>query len=616
VQPIALWERSLDGEEFAWSVAMFVWTGVALDGGAPTYGRYLDMVHPDDRAGLRANHDAVVAGSPGEDVFFRLRRADGATVAGIEASWLRPAVGSAPARLAGAVVPLDLGAGAPGPLRPAWRRVLDSITDGIVVFDRELNYLYVNGRAGELLGRDPADLVGRNYYIEYPEARGTPFARAYEEAVRTGAFIALEELYEPWQRWFENRIYPTDQGILVLFTETTERRRHEAEAAVLAERLQQAQKLEAIGRLAGGVAHDFNNMLTVIEGFGESALSRLGPDHPAHAELREVLAAARRSAELTQQLLAFSRKQTLQPRVVAPDALVKELENMLRRLIGEDIDLRVVLAPDTGRIRVDPGQFTQVLLNLAANARDAMPAGGKLTVETANAFLDEAYVASHPEVKVGDYVWIGVTDTGAGLAPEVQAKIFEPFFSTKVSGQGTGLGLATVYGIVRQSGGHVWLYSEPGVGTTFKVYFPRCDEEVDPRPDPSGEPVAVTRGTRVLVVEDEPALLDWMAQSLSGLGYDVRAAPSPAEALRLVEEGGVRPELVVTDVVMPEMSGVELARRVQKCAPAAQVLFISGYTDNAIVHHGVLDAGTPFLQKPFTKAALVAKIESLLSSSD
>lgn len=614
-ESIALWERPLDGGELAWSAGMFEWAGIAPATGAPSYDAFLGMVYPDDRAALRESHAAVAAGAPGADLVFRLERPDGRLVAGREAAWLRPGERGSRARLAGAVVPLDIGRGAPPPLQPAWRSVVDNITDGIVVFDRELNYLYVNRRAGELLGREPDDLVGRNYWVEYPEARGTPFARAYEEAARAGAYKSFEDLYEPWQRWFENRIYPTDDGILVLFTETTERRKREQEAERLAERLREAQRLEAIGRLAGGVAHDFNNMLTVIQGFGESALGRIPPDHPAHAELEEVLAAARRSAELTQQLLAFSRKQTLQPRVVDPNALISDLEKMLRRLIGEDIDLRVVLAEDVGRVKVDPGQLTQVLMNLAANARDAMPDGGKLTIETANVYLDEEYVRTHPEVVPGDHVVIGVTDTGHGLEPEVQAKLFEPFFTTKGAGQGTGLGLATVYGIVRQSGGHIWVYSEPGVGTTFKIYLPRTDEQADPRAAEES-PVVASQGLRVLLVEDEPALLAWMGQSLKDAGYDVTAAANPTEALRLVEEQGLRPEIVVTDVVMPEMSGVALEQRIRAHAPEAEVLFISGYTDNAIVHHGVLDPGTPFLQKPFTKAALIRKLESLRGAPD
>jgi two-component system, cell cycle sensor histidine kinase and response regulator CckA len=362
--------------------------------------------------------------------------------------------------------------------------------------------------------------------------------------------------------------------------DVTEHLRAEEERTKLEQQFQQAQKVESIGRLAGGVAHDFNNMLSIILGYGEMVFSKLDPNDPLREDIHEILEAGRRSAALTRQLLAFSRKQTLQPEVLDLNQLVRDLEKMLHRLIGEDIQLELALAENIGRVKVDPGQIDQVLMNLVINARDAMPRGGKLLIESCDIELDDTYTKEHPGSKAGKYVMLAVTDTGCGMSREILGQIFEPFFTTKEKDKGTGLGLSTVYGIVKQSDGNIWVYSEPGQGTTVKMYFPNTEaveESAIARPEAAAP---VTGGEHILVVEDEKSLRKF--------------------------------DLVITDVVMPNMSGKELADRLQRNQPDLKILYMSGYTDDVIVHHGVLDPGTPFIQKPFTEQALSVKIRELL----
>ncbi|SHE69627.1 PAS domain S-box-containing protein [Desulfacinum infernum DSM 9756] len=420
------------------------------------------------------------------------------------------------------------------------------------------------------------------------------------ETVYTEADVALVEDVARWMA-------PILQGRLDLMAK--ERERQALEAQFL-----QAQKMEAVGRLAGGVAHDFNNLLTIILGYGEHALERIHPEDPLRRMVEQMLSAAKRSASLTRQLLAFSRKQTLQPVVLDLNDLVKNLDKMLRRLIGEDIDLRLALAENLPTVEVDPGQMEQVILNLAVNARDAMPTGGRLLIETASVHLDEAYAARHAEVTPGDYVQLSVSDTGCGMDAETLSKIFEPFFTTKETGKGTGLGLATVYGIVKQSGGHIWVYSEPGKGSTFKVYLPRAEKERKQEEESQAPLERARGGERVLVVEDEPALRGLAKAVLERYGYRVEVAGSGEEALRLVEEGGFRPDVVVTDVVLPGMSGAQLAEQLGGRLPGLRLLFMSGYTDDSVVRHGILEGHVPFLQKPFSVRDLLEKVRDVLGA--
>jgi PAS domain S-box-containing protein len=383
----------------------------------------------------------------------------------------------------------------------------------------------------------------------------------------------------------------------------------------LMSQLQQSQKIEAIGRLAGGVAHDFNNLLTVICGYAVMVLDDAPADAPFREELTEIKNAGDRAAALTRQLLAFSRKQVLQPVVLDLNQVVQGMDAMLRRLIGEDIDLVTNLDPELGRTMFDPGQIEQIVMNLVVNARDAMPSGGKLTLETANAELDEEYVRTHPGARSGLHVVIAVTDTGTGMGAATMARIFEPFFTTKEHGKGTGLGLSTVYGIVRQSGGNIWVYSEPERGTTFKVYLPRTDApaaaarlafEARARP-----PVAAT----VLVVEDDPAVRALIADVLRRGGYTVLATGDVGEAIELSRTHGGPIHALLTDVVLPGMGGRELAERIVAIRPTTKPVYMSGYTDNAIVHHGVLDPGTAFIEKPITADVLLAKLREFLADS-
>jgi PAS domain S-box-containing protein len=388
------------------------------------------------------------------------------------------------------------------------------------------------------------------------------------------------------------------------WADITERKR-------LEDQLRQVQKMEAIGTLAGGVAHDFNNMLTIINGYSELLSSRLRPDDPLRGLVEQIGRAGNRAASLTRQLLAFSRRQVLQPQVLHLNALLTEMEKMLRRLIGEDIDLLVALHPALGHIKADPSQIEQIVMNLVVNARDAMPQGGKLTIETSNIELDEAFARTHRGAVPGPYVLLAVTDTGCGMDSATKARIFEPFFTTKGPNKGTGLGLATVYGIVKQSGGYIDVYSEPGRGATFKVYLPRTNEETH-KPQPSSGP-ALLRGTEtILVVEDEEAVRALTGAMLQEFGYQVLSAPGPEAALALLEQRAEPIHLLVSDVVMPGMSGPQLAAKLKERCRGMRVLYLSGYADEAVVHHGLIDPDTPFLQKPFTAQALARKVRAVL----
>ena len=394
-----------------------------------------------------------------------------------------------------------------------------------------------------------------------------------------------------------------------LFTEDVTERR------ALEQQLRQAQKMEAIGRLAGGIAHDFNNLLMVISGYSEFLLERIGPDPALRAPAQEIANAAERATGLTRQLLAFSRKQMLAPKVLDLNGVVTENLKMLTRLIGEDIDLVMVPGAELGAVKADPGQIEQVIMNLAVNARDAMPHGGKLTIETANVTLDENYARFHAPVKPGEYVMLAISDTGLGMDNETQSHIFEPFFTTK-GPRGTGLGLSTVYGIVKQSEGYIWVYSEHGKGTSFKVYLPRVSA--------TGEMVALQPAVvaskpgqgdeTILLVEDEPNLRRLARQALESQGYSVLDAPDGASAIQVSNSHQGPIHLLLTDVIMPGMNGRELALRISSLRPEARVLYMSGYTENAIGHNGTLDEGITLLQKPFTLPALKAKVREVLDT--
>ena len=498
-----------------------------------------------------------------------------------------------------------------------FRALVEQSWDAVALFGADGAILYGSPATTRLLGYDLAEFVGRNAFeFIHPDDQQGVVARLTEvmaqPRARVGVAARVRHKNGNWRHLegvFTNLLDdPTVGAIVNNYRDVTERRNLEEQVIL-------AQKMEAVGRLAGGVAHDFNNILTAIGGYADLLLADLPEQDRRRHDVEEIHRSAQRAAGLTQQLLAFSRRQVMQPKVVDLNALVTDIEKMLRRLIGEDVLFATVLHPRVGNVRADPGKLEQVIVNLAVNARDAMPDGGRLTIETQNVELDESYVAEHPSVAPGCYVLLSVSDTGVGIDEETRAHIFEPFFTTKARGKGTGLGLATAYGIVNQTGGHIWPYSEPGRGTTMRVYLPRVDVPADPIERPDGVAPEALRGREtILLVEDEAPVRSVTRQLLERNGYTVFEAADGPTALGLVggANGEVPFDLLLTDVVMPGMSGRELADHLQVSRPHLTVLFMSGYTDDAIVRHGMLERGLAYLEKPFRPPALLRKVRDAL----
>jgi two-component system, cell cycle sensor histidine kinase and response regulator CckA len=431
-----------------------------------------------------------------------------------------------------------------------------------------------------------------------PGVRGQISAGVWRHRLKGGAVVDVEVA--------SNAIVFQGQAArLVLASDVSEKKRLEAD-------LLQAQKMDAVGRLAGGVAHDFNNLLGVISGYSQLLGKDLGPEHRGLKRVEEIQKAAERAAGLTRQLLAFSRKQMLEMKVLDLNAIVSDIGTMLHRLIGEDIQLVTKVAADLGSVRADRGQIDQVILNLVVNARDAMPHGGQLQIETANVALDEGYARAHSDVRAGRYVQLAVSDSGEGMTAETQSHIFEPFFTTKEAGKGTGLGLATVFGIVKQSGGHVAVYSEVGQGSTFRVYLPRVDEEAARIIPVAGRGAAVGGNETILLVEDADALRAMIREILESAGYAVLECSNAEEAASRMT--AARADLLLTDVIMPRLSGPDLARELRAARPGLKVLFMSGYTDEAIARRGVLETGARFMEKPFTTEVLLQNVRVTLDA--
>jgi PAS domain S-box-containing protein len=497
-----------------------------------------------------------------------------------------------------------------------YRDLVENAHDIIYSHDLEGNYTSMNKAAELITGYTPEEALCMNLSqmmpAEYLPTAQEMVARklagekvtAYETELiaKDGHRVAVEA---NTKLVFQNGLPVGVQGIA---RDVTHRKN-------LEDQLRQSQKLEGIGQLAGGIAHDFNNLLTAINGYSSLALQRIEGNPSVRIYLEEIKKAGDRAANLTRQLLAFGRKQILQPLPLNLNDIVTDMSKMLRRLIGEDIDLTAKLDPELQKIQADPGQVEQVLVNLIVNARDAMPQGGKLTIETTNVELDREYASTHVGANPGAYVVLAVSDTGTGMNEQVRQQIFEPFFTTKEKGKGTGLGLSTVYGVVKQSGGNIWVYSEPNHGTTFKVYLPAL-ASASSSSEPKAADSPVPRGSEtVLLVEDEEVVRGLARQILEEAGYRVLVAQQGEEAVRFCNEHANEIHLLLTDVVMPGAGGKVVADRLSAMRPGIKVLFMSGYTDEAIVHHGVLDSNVEFIQKPFTPLGLSKKVREVLDSN-
>ena len=496
-------------------------------------------------------------------------------------------------------------------------RAIQAVSQGIIITDPckpDNPIIYTSPGFTRLTGYESEELVGKNCRcLQGPDTDAATLATV-RDALGQGGACSVELLNyrkDGTTFWNHLTISPVNDaaGHVTNFvgvqTDVTERRQLESQ-------FRQAQKMEAVGRLAGGVAHDFNNVLSVILSYADLIGGDLKAEEPVRADIEEIRKAALRAAGLTRQLLAFSRQQVLDAKVLNVHESVTGVEKMLHRLLGADIELTVLPTNDLWSIKADPGQIEQVLMNLAVNARDAMPRGGELTIETENVVLDSDYARAHHDVKPGSYVRLAVTDNGIGMNEETQARIFEPFFTTKDEARGTGLGLATVFGIVKQSGGHIWVYSEPGKGTTFKLYFPKVSgvAEVRPLEPPTAE---LSHGTgTILLVEDDDQVRAVAQNILRRCGYVVLTAPNAGEALLICEKHGAKIHLLLTDVVLPRMSGRQLAERLGPLRPGMKVLFMSGYTDDAVLQHGVLDSDVAYLQKPLTPASLTRRVQEVL----
>ena len=502
-----------------------------------------------------------------------------------------------------------------------WKRRYDAavVASGQIIYesDPDSRRVTLGGCVPEVLGYTAEELSGDStawLALIHPED-SAHYREQIRSAVNSPGTIAFEYRARRKENgfrtlWEQGRAIRDSQGrvirIVGFISDITERRTLESQ-------LRQAQKMEAVGRLAGGVAHDFNNLLTIISGYSSMQLDRTPKSDPVHHEAEQIRAAADRAAALTRQLLAFSRQQVLQPRNLNLNDNVRALDKMLRRLIGEDIEVLTSLAPNLGTVKVDPGQIDQVLMNLVVNSRDAMPDGGKLTIQTENIQLDDNYTRKHEYVKPGRYVLLAVSDSGTGIDAQTQTRIFEPFFTTKEPGKGTGLGLPMVYGIVKQSGGSIEVYSEVGEGTTIKIFLPRVDANVEATTSSGNQPAQMRGSETILLVEDDALVRRLAADILSAHGYTVHSAGSVGDLEALLQQ--VRScDLLLTDVVMPKLRGPELAARVTRQWPDIKVLYMSGYTTNAIVHHGVLEEGLFFLQKPFVPNTLISKVREVLSA--
>jgi PAS domain S-box-containing protein len=496
-----------------------------------------------------------------------------------------------------------------------YKDILDYMLEGCQILDFNWHYLYLNSTAEYHNRRPNQELLGKVYTDMWPGVEQTEVYRLLKACMEQRTPQAMENEFtfpDGSQGWFELRISPVPEGIFIMSLDISDRKQAEDVLRKTEEQLRQAQKLEAIGQLAGGVAHDFNNMLGVILGHVEMAMGQLESSHKIYRDLQQIHQASLKSADLTRQLLAFARRQTIDPKVLDVNKSISSMLKLLRRLIGEDITLQWKPDKKLHRIKIDPSQVEQVLANLCVNARDAIGSIGQISIETQNVSIDKDYCADHQGFIEGDFVVISVSDNGSGMDREAQQKIFEPFFTTKAMGQGTGLGLATVYGIVKQNRGFINVYSEPGYGSSFNIYLPGYLDEAEELPLEKGDPLTSSGNETVLLVEDDADMLEITRVMLENLGYHVLPAHSPSDAIHLAASYPSRIHLLITDVIMPEMTGPDLAERIMETIPGIGRLFVSGYTANVITHRGVLKKDVYFLAKPFSRKQLGDKVREVL----
>lgn len=509
------------------------------------------------------------------------------------------------------------------------RVLIDNLPDYIYVKDRQSRILIANKAQVKVLGGNAEDeVLNRTDFDFFPKSEAQDYFDDEQQVLSTATPLVDKEEFsqdangkERWTLTTKIPLYNTEKalvGIVGIGHDITLRKKREMERRLLEAQLQQSRKMESVGTLTAGIAHDFNNLLSIINGYSELLQIRTPADHPHQETIEKILHAGRTAAGLVGQLLAFSRKQIANPRILDINAAITDTQNMLRRIIGEDIEIILDLQQDLWSVKIDPAQFEQIIINLSANARDAMPYGGKLIIETRNVVLDENYTLQHADVLAGRYVLLSASDNGQGMSKEVQEHIFEPFFTTKEKHRGTGLGMATVFGIVKQNGGHIWLYSEEGMGASFKIYLPQTDEAAASTAE--GDAVLTTSpqtgSETILVVEDEPSLRELARTILHDQGYTVITAESGDQALAIVSKITNPLHLLLTDVIMPGMSGTALAKELSAKYPALKILYMSGYTDNAIVHYGILEPGIEFIQKPFSPASLTWKIRRILDGNN
>jgi PAS domain S-box-containing protein len=627
----AIYDWSLQHGTVAWTQGLSEMCGYRLEEIDPTHEWWIERIHPDDRPRLHERFQAAAAGGHDFEAEYRFRARDGHYLDVLDRGRFVRDAGGRSVRVVGSVVDVSERKRGEAVLRESearHRAVLESAMDAFVAMDHEGRVTEFNPAAERLFGRARADVIGRELAeVIIPPSFRDAHRRGLARYLATGEHALLGGRVEVTGLAADGTEFPVELTVTEVrmagppafnayVRDLAAQKRADAARASLEMQLQQAQKMEAVGRLAGGVAHDFNNLLTVISGRAHMLLSRLKPGEPMHRDVELIQKTSQRAVALTSQLLAFSRKQVVQPRVLELGPLVADLVPMLQRMIGEDMELEIEPVQGTGRVKVDPSQMQQVLMNLAVNARDAMPSGGCVRLSVRDVEVDEAAALHQSNLPPGLYVALAVSDTGTGMSEETTAHIFEPFFTTKDQGKGTGLGLSTVYGIVEQSRGHIQVQSELGRGTTFTIHLPRVEE-----PLASGPPTDAARRLRttsrtVLVVDDEPEVLELATEILRRVGYSVLEAADGAAALEVARRHEGRIHLLVTDMVMPGMSGRDLAERLRALRDALPVLYISGYVQDASARAALASEHSAFVAKPFTPELLTDRVRELLASAE